>query len=168
MTEGRLSIIVHSPIFQLELQKRRIRKEALALEIQEEVLRAGKLGVEFHKHILEETPGQPTEIKQRSATVMATLATKLVGQPQPHSGGNGDGGNGGGSRSYEEVLRELTVREKRTIVNQEAEAPKLVEENYPPDEEELSPFDDQQTEGEDDSTPFPKIEELVGGGNREG
>lgn len=114
VTEARLSIIINSPLFQLELRKKMLRRAEKVLDLEENILNGANLGAKFHREILESPSGAfPTEIKMRSATVMATIGSKLI---HPSNGGNG--GNGGeiGGKSYEERLREVSFKETiRTV-----------------------------------------------------
>lgn len=182
MSESRLSIIVNSPIFQLELRKRRMRREALALDIQEEILEGGKEGVHYHRQLLNDQLKGVTaapELKQKSATVLATLGARVITPTSPR---NGNGGvDEGVSKSYEERLKEITkeVTMKETVrtietqkVEEESEGDpditKLLEGDYPPDEEEESPFEENQPELESD--PLPQLDDLIGklGGEKGG
>jgi len=107
ITEARLSIIVNSPLFQLELKKKQLRREERMLEIEDEILTGAKLGAQFHKEVLESKPGTfTTDNKMKSATVMTSIGAKLL-----HPGNGGNGGEGGESKSYEERLREISFKE---------------------------------------------------------
>jgi len=140
ITQGRLSIIIHSPLFQLELNKLMAKREEKLFEIQEGFLDAAELGVKFHKEILGSKPGEYlTETKLKSATAMTLLASKLlstsaIGQPKPELDEE---------LTYEERLRRVTFEEKVKLVPKDGtQKDEPVEENleglltadYPPDE----------------------------------
>jgi hypothetical protein len=125
ITQSRLSIIIHSPLFQLEMQKLMAAKEEQLYVIQENFVDAAGLGVKFHKDVLSAPPGMfSTDQKFKSANTMTVLASRLlrpVGQPS-----NGDGDEEG----YEERLRKVTIEESiRTKVAkpQKEEEPSLEE-----------------------------------------
>jgi hypothetical protein len=115
VTEARLSVIINSPLFQLELRKKMLRRAEQVLDFEENVLKGANLGARYHKEILESPPGTyPTEVKQKSATVMTTIGAKLI---HPSNGGNGGNLEEGG-KSYEERLREVTYKETVREVTQ--------------------------------------------------
>ena len=166
MSQSRLSIIVNSPLFQLELRKKLARREVKFMEIQENLLEAANLGTKLHKEVLE--GNYPTELKMKSATVMAGLAMRLFPVKEVS---REDGGNGGGG-SYEERLREVTVRESVRTVTKEEETPpqvdseitKLLESEYPPEEAMVVDESDElfgEIDPDDNFEPFPKEEEVL-------
>lgn len=113
MTESRLSIIVNSPLFQLELKKKQLRRAEQLLDLEDSILKGANLGAKFHKDILEDDKNiYPLEIKSRSATILTQIGSKLIRSANSSSEGleSGDG------KSYEERLREVTITERvRTI-----------------------------------------------------
>ena len=116
VTQGRLSIIIHSPLFQLEMRKLLLKREEKLFHIQENFLDAAELGTKMHKDILEGS--YPTELKLKAATTMTVLVARVL---KP---GNGipDGGDGE-EKSYEERLREVTFRETvRKVSGKDGEA----------------------------------------------
>lgn len=128
ITQTRLSIIIHSPLFQLELQKLLAAKEEQLYTIQEDFIDAAELGVKFHKDILSAPPGTfSTDQKFKSANTMTVLASRLLrptGQPS-----NGDGN--GEEETYEERLRKVTIEEsiKTKVVKPQKEDEPPLEEN---------------------------------------
>jgi hypothetical protein len=138
ITEGRLSIIKNSPLFQLELRRMMSKREEKLFDIQENFLAAADLGVKFHKEVLE----QPTDLinkkdKVHSATLMTALASRLL-RPGVPSNGNGEEEVGEGS--YEERLKKVTVEERvRTVTptpshtqDDRVDIDELLEGDYPP------------------------------------
>lgn len=138
ITEGRLSIIKNSPLFQLELRRMMSKREEKLFDIQENFLDAADLGVKFHKEVLEQ-PTDPINKKDKvhSATLMTALASRLL-RPGVPSNGNGDGEEEG--QSYEERLRKVTVEERvRTVTptpshtqDDRVDIDELLEGDYPP------------------------------------
>jgi hypothetical protein len=138
ITEGRLSIIKNSPLFQLELRRMMSKREEKLFDIQENFLDAADLGVKFHKEVLEQ-PTDPINKKDKvhSATLMTALASRLL-RPGVPSNGNGDGEEEG--QSYEERLRKVTVEERvRTVTptpshtqDDSVDIDELLEGDYPP------------------------------------
>ena len=109
ITEARLSIIINSPIFQIELKKKMLRRAEQVLDLEENILKGANLGAKFHRDILESPAGTyPTEIKMKAATVMTTIGSKLI---HPSNGGPSNGGEEIGGKSYEERLREISFKE---------------------------------------------------------
>jgi hypothetical protein len=162
MTEGRLSIIVNSPLFRLELKKKMMRREEKMVDIEDNLLEGAKLGTKFHKDILEGI--YPTEIKMRSAIVMSTLGAKML---NVRGGGNGGSEEGEEGKSYEERLREVTFKESIKVVTQKDPISETLSENYPLDDE--SDIEDERdllfgpiTE-EDGIDPSPKLEDILKG-----
>jgi len=138
ITEGRLSIIRHSPMFELELRKMQSKREEKVYEIQETFLDAADLGVKFHKDILS-VPTDPINKKEKmqSATLMTALASRLLRpSSQPV---NGDGEEEG-EVSYEERLRKVTIEESiRTVTptsshtqDDSVDIDEMLEGDYPP------------------------------------
>lgn len=122
ISQARLSIIVHSPLFQLEMQKLIAKKEEQLYSIQEDFVDAAELGVKFHKDVLSAPPGlYSSEMKSKSANTMTVLASRFLrpgGQPA-----NGDADD----ETYEERLRKVTIEEvvktKVAKVEKEEESP---------------------------------------------
>jgi hypothetical protein len=109
ITEARLSVIINSPLFQLELKKKMLRRAEQVLDLEDNILKGANLGAKFHRDILESPTGTyPTEIKMRAATVMTTIGAKLV---HPSNGGSQSNVDELGGKSYEERLREVTFKE---------------------------------------------------------
>ncbi len=162
ITQARLSVIVHSPLFQLELQKKQAIRVERFVELQEGFLEASLLGVRFHKEVLEK-PTDPINKgdKMKSAITMTALASRLIRNPQPSLKEEEEVGEGS---SYEERLRKVTYEETvrkvdggngRALVPQDVVD--LLEENYPPEDslieaEEASLFSNPE---EDDPLSFP-------------
>jgi len=136
LSQSRFSIIVNSPLFQLELKKMMARRETLQ-NLENEFLETVELGVKFHKTVLEAQPGNyTTDQKLKSATTMAVLGSKFI---KPESvPENGDGHRE--ELSYEERLRRVTVEESIktfTPIHQEApdeEILTMLESLHPPDQ----------------------------------
>lgn len=170
LTQGRLSIIVRSPLFQIELNKMMSKREESLYTIQEDFLDAAEAGVKFHKEILTSKPGTyPTDTKLKSATTMTVLAARLLrpGQPLPQLGTEDEG-------SYEERLRKVTIEESvKTVTKKEreedvldADLTSLLEADYPPSSELESDQDKdvlfgEITDGDDIFNPPIKIEETL-------
>jgi hypothetical protein len=119
ITEARLSVIINSPLFQLELKKKQLRRAEMVLDLEENILNGANLGAKLHRDILESPKGTyPTEVKMKAATVMASIGAKLI-----RTAVSGGGGNGGSSemtgKSYEERLREVTFKETIREVKEE-------------------------------------------------
>ena len=171
ISQARLSIIVHSPLFQLEMQKLIEKKEEQLYSIQEDFVDAAELGVKFHKEVLEAAPGTfTTDTRQKSATTMTVLASRLLRPGSQPS--NGDGDESG--MSYEERLRKVTIEESVRTVTPTLPQPQdadgclegLLEGDYPPPleletgmEEDVL-FGEMETE-EDIFNPPVKIEETL-------
>ena len=138
MTEGRLSVIRNSPLFQLELRKMMSKREEKMFGIQENFLDAADLGVKFHKEVLEQ-PTDPINKKDKvhSATLMTALASRLL---RPGVPSNGDGNGEEEGQSYEERLRKVTVEERvRTVTptpshtqDGNVDIDEMLEGDYPP------------------------------------
>jgi len=174
LSPARLSVIINSPLFKLEMRRRRMRRETRVLEIEDELLEAAKLGVKLHKEILESPPGAySTDIKLKSATTMAGLGMKLMGsrgdQLEPNNGDNGDG------EGYEERLKQVTITERVRTVSPIQDSPppssneeieQLLAENYPLDDDtDLPPGEENDIvevdDGVDTFIPTPKIEDIL-------
>ena len=169
ITEGRLSIIRNSPLFQIELKKMLAKREEKLYSIQDNFLEAADLGVKFHKEVLEAQPGTfTTDTKQKSATTMTVLASRLL-----RPGAKPDNGNGDESGlSYEERLRKVTIEESvRTVHPKQDESEQkdidsLLEGDYPPDSElEIGNEEDilfgEMVEDDDIFNPPVKIENTL-------
>jgi len=118
ITEARLSIIINSPLFQLELKKKMMRRAEQVLDLEENILKGANLGAKFHRDILESPAGSyPTEIKMKAATVMTSIGAKLL---HPSNGGPSNAEEIGG-KSYEERLREVSFKETTRIVREGGE-----------------------------------------------
>jgi hypothetical protein len=162
MTQSRLSIIINSPLFQLELKKKMMRREEKMIDIEDNLLDGAKLGTKFHKDILE---GQyPTDVKMRSATVMSTLGAKMLNS---RNGGSSTIDESGEGKSYEERLREVTFKESIKVVTQKDPINDILNESYPPDDE--TDLEDERNllfgpiEEESEFDPSPKIETILEG-----
>jgi len=160
MTQARLSIIVNSPLFQLELKKKMMRREEKMVDIEDNLLEGAKLGTKFHKDILE---GQyPTEVKMRSATVMSTLGAKMINS---RNGGSSIIEESGEGKSYEERLREVTFKESVKVVTKKGEIDETLNESYPSNDE--TELEDERDllfgpiEEESEFDPSPKIETIL-------
>ena len=141
VTQARLSLIIHSPLFQLELRRRQAQNAERLVEIREEFLEAAQLGVRHHKDVLKEaTNPLNAATKMRAATTMTILATKLIQTPPTNGGGEIDEG-----QSYEERLRKVTYEETVRKVQGNQPSPEVVEgevvdvdkllsESYPPED----------------------------------
>lgn len=168
--QARLSIIIHSPLFQVELNKMVAKREEQLYTIQDTFLDAAELGVKFHKEVLGAPAGTfTTDTKQKSATTMTVLASRLLrpgGQPS-----NGDGDESG--ISYEERLKKITIEESVKTVTQkqpsqdgDVDIDTLLEGDYPPPLELETGVEEDVLFGEmvdedDIFTPPIKIEETL-------
>ena len=166
ISQGRLSIITNSPLFILALKRKLAKREVKFLEIQEEILEGAVRGLELHKKMVIED--NPMEMKLRSATVLAGLAMKLFPlkglTPQEESGGNGGG-------SYEERLREVTMKETVRISQKKDEKKgvdpdisKLLESEYPPEAGLMMNEEDElfgEVDEDDEFEPFAQTEKLL-------
>lgn len=159
ISQGRLSIIVNSPLFKLELRKKMMRREEKMVEIEDNLLEGAKLGTKFHKDVLE---GQyPNELKQRSATVMSSLAVKMF---QPRNGGGSLNGEMSEGKSYEERLKEVTFKETIKVVTERDPISDTLAENYPPDDETNLEDERDLLFGpieEDEINPSPKLDDIL-------
>src|SRR5208282_4708632 len=111
--ETALSAIIRSPLFQLEYRKIKDQEMQDILEIRKEVIEAGILGAKLHKSILttntvdgiaELLQGVPLQLRQRSATDMLALATRItrINSIAPQEAD--------GTASYERILEETTTK----------------------------------------------------------
>jgi len=117
ITEARLSVIINSPLFQLELKKKMMRRAEQVLDLEDNILKGANLGAKFHRDILESPTGTyPTEIKMKAATVMTSIGAKLV---HPSNGSGQSNLDEMGGKSYEERLREVTFKETIREVKEE-------------------------------------------------
>jgi len=111
ITPGRVSIIVNSPLFKIELRKRLIKQAQKITDIKETILDGTLAGVRLHTEVVgNKVAGQPASIEDRikSATVLASLGMRLIERAEtpltpPLTRDD--------HKSYEERLREITVRE---------------------------------------------------------
>ena len=176
MTQGRVSIIVNSPLFKLELKKRMMRREARLLEIEDGILEATQLGINLHREVLEDKKKVfPTEMKLKSATTMIGFGIKLFPNQVKDGDLNEEEGEG-----YEERLRKITVTERVRKMNPKTEAEgeeedgreidNLLSENYPDDslitptsEEEDDIFFYPNPAFDESFSPTPKIETILEG-----
>lgn len=111
LSTSRFSIIINSPLFKLELKKKLLRREELMLDIQGNILEGAKLGTKLYKDILDSPDGYTTETKLKAANAAAGFAVKLM---DGSNGGNRENGGNGSKeegKSYEERLREVTLKE---------------------------------------------------------
>jgi len=111
ISQARLSIITHSPLFLLEMQKLMAKKEEQLYTLQEDFVDAAELGVRFHKDVLNAPPGSySTDQKFKSATTMTVLASRFLRPGMTPSNGDLD------DETYEERLRKVTIEERvRTV-----------------------------------------------------
>ncbi len=137
LTINRVSIIINSPLFKLELKRKMMRREEKLVEIQENILEGAKLGTQFQKELLEAPPGAyPTELKVRVGTQMTLMAFKMM----QTGGGNGEEAGGGTEvgegQTYEERLRKVTIEEtfKTVSPSSKLESSPLDQTDYPPDD----------------------------------
>ena len=169
ITPGRFSIIINSPLFKLELKKKLLKREEIIFDIQENLLEGAKLGSKLYRDILDPTnaDGYPTETKLKAANAASTFAVKLINSSNGGNGGNGD--ESGEGKSYEERLREITVRETiRTVTPLPGEKDQIIDilaENYPLVEEDETPPEADLLFGrvdvEEDFEPLKSIEEVL-------
>lgn len=178
ITPSRFSIIINSPLFKLELRKRMMKREEKLLDIQENLLEGAKLGSQLYKDILDSKSGHPTETRLKAANSATSLVIKMLHSPD---GGNGDVGGVEEGKSYEERLREVTIKESVKMITtpskegkEKDEIEALLVENYPPEvEEELMDEKDLlfghlgegeeggEGEGEEGFEPTEKIEDIL-------
>lgn len=123
MTESRLSIIVNSPLFQLELRKMQRRQEDRVAAIHEKIIVGAEKAVDLHNQIIDGAvtmtdPEDGHELKvyvplaarQTSGTAIANLFLRL------HRGGALDPAEEDGQEGYESRLeREVTFKETETV-----------------------------------------------------
>jgi len=151
ITSSRFSIIINSPLFRLELKKKLLRREEVIFDIQENLLEGAKLGTQLYRDILNTSNGYPTELKLKAANAVVGSAVKLIGGVNGGNGGNG--GETEEGKSYEERLREVTIRE--TIRTPLSSLPEKVDQI----EDILSEGSPQE---EDDETPSSEADLLFG------
>lgn len=118
---GNLSKVINAPLFQIELRAMENSLDGEALKIQSSIIKAAKDGIDLHHRVItnqmvDEVLGLPislpVNIRQRSATDILVLASKVVKAMTPS---DGDGKNGHGTdKPYERRLREITFREVTT------------------------------------------------------
>lgn len=168
---SRFSLIINSPLFKLELRKKMIKREEKILDIQENLLDGAKLGSQLYKDILDNKNGYPTETRLKAANSATGLVVKMIHSSE---GGNGDGGIGGSleGKSYEERLREVTIKESVKMITASPkeegdEIKTLLAESYPPsleddleDESNLL-FNPLGEKEEEEFEPMKKIEEIL-------
>ena len=113
--EMALSVIIRSPLFQMEYRKLKDREMEDILEIRQEVIEAGKMGAKLHRRVISgktedwaELATSPVDIRirQRSATDMLALATRItkINSINPQEAD--------GSASYERILEETVTTRK--------------------------------------------------------
>ena len=110
ISPGRVSIIVNSPLFKIELRKRLIKQAQKVTDIKETILDGALSGVRLHTDVVGNNGGQvyPIEARIKSATVLASLGLRLIERAEtpltpPLTRDE--------NKSYEERLREITIRE---------------------------------------------------------
>jgi len=148
MTGGRISIIINSPLFQLEFKKKLMLREKRVIEIQTNILEAAVTGSKLERDVLEDQ-SLPLGIKLKVAQEVNQRALRLMemGRERATPIQEVDGGGG----SYEERLRKVTFEEKVTTVTPKTdlegeeggtgsqidpdEIEKLLEEGRPSEEE---------------------------------
>jgi DNA-binding CsgD family transcriptional regulator len=108
----RVSQIVNSPLFKLELKRRMIKREQRTLEIHDEVLQAAAVGSKLIREVIEDPKGAyPLGVKlelAKEATKMAVKLTTMIGSPDRNPQGS-DAGDG----SYEETVQRMTLEKRR-------------------------------------------------------
>ena len=89
MTESRLSIIINSPLFQLELRKMQRRQEDRVASIHEKIIEGAEKAITLHNQIIDgAVPVQdgddvimvsmPIAARQQSSTAIANLFLRLT------------------------------------------------------------------------------------------
>lgn len=106
-TEGRLSIIVNSPLFKTELKKMQRRREDQIFEIQEGLIEAAQMGVILHKAVLS-NDDLPIPFRQRSATDVLNIVGRITKSSLPLTA------DAESKVPYEQRLREVVYREVTT------------------------------------------------------
>lgn len=165
VTQARLSLIIHSPLFQLELRRRQAQQAERLVEIREDFLSAAQLGVKHHKEVLsEQTNPLNAATKMKAATTMTILATKLIQSPPPTNGSE----EMEEGQSYEERLRKVTYEEtvrkvqgqspppeKEEVVEGELiDVDRLLSESYPPEDVLQNDEDDALFKNAPEEDPF--------------
>lgn len=108
MSPVRISIIVNSPLFKIELRKRLIKNGQKITDLRDQVIDGALEGVKFQKEVIGNTGGVfPIDARLRAASSLTALGLRIVEraspqspQPLPEEG-----------RSYEERLREVIFRD---------------------------------------------------------
>ena len=140
MSISRVNIIINSPLFQLEMKRRLLRKEERLIDIQDNLLRSVMAGSKLQREILEDDKSPyPIGLKLKIANDVASQMARIVQQSSgPITNEIEDDGDG----SYEERLKKVTYEESiKTHKKIEGESrgidPEIREvlnENYPPSE----------------------------------
>ena len=107
ITQSRLSIIVNSPLFQLNMRELQNRRNENIIKIQDELIEAGLKGVRLHNRVICDNE-MPIETRQRSATSVLNIVGRVVKTEQ------GGSSNEGSDQPYERRLKEVILREEVT------------------------------------------------------
>ncbi len=129
ITEARLSVIVNSPLFQLELRKMQRRQEDKVAHIHEKIIEGAEKAIDFHNQVIEgavavkdgdETIMVPVGLgaRQQSSTAVANLFLRLTR-------GSALDPSDDEEEPYEARLeKEVTFKETRVIKTRKRETPK--------------------------------------------
>ena len=124
MNEGRLSIIVNSPLFQLELRRLQHRREERINSIQDKIIEGAEKSITLHNQIidgvimLKDGEGEiavdlPISARQQSATAIANLFLRLTKGSSLSPGEEEEGGYE--SRLEREVIfKETEIKRKKS------------------------------------------------------
>ncbi len=119
LSQSRLSIIRHAPLFQLVMRQEMIKQAERVTQIQENLLEGAVLGTQLHNDILKDTPGLTyNDQKVRSATIVTNLALKMIGGSNGNSHSSQEEEVGEGEEenlSYEERLQRVTVTKTERV-----------------------------------------------------
>jgi hypothetical protein len=130
MSSSRISIIINSPLFQLEFRKKLMKRETKVIEIQTNILEAAVLGSKLEKEVIEDpNSAYPIILKLQTADRVSNRAMRVMDilkQATTVSERDFSGEEGGGG-SYEERLRKVTFEEKVTTVSPKSESDKVKE-----------------------------------------
>lgn len=143
LNEARLSIIVNSPLFQIELKKAQKRRdeqlaEELSGRIYKKLAETTERAIDVHSEILEKE-ALPLQIRQRSATDVINLYIKTT-KGSPLSAEEDI------EPPYERRLREFVYRETEVRKMNQEEPP--LDLNYLLDEEEKEALEEEAEEQE--------------------
>jgi len=149
INESRLSQIIQSPLFQLELRRMQKRREEQIFELQNKIFEGALKGADLHNATIDNDE-IPLPSRQSSATAMVSIAARIMKPARSLEGGE-EGG-------YESRLREITtIREEiRTPIVAKEEEPlslespfmegEVEEEDIPEDEQEPDVIEDEPGE----------------------